>query len=373
VKVYGYLEKEFSDKEELPITMGFSTFVGKGDDLSLFGRWHIDYQKKYRKFTRNFIWVLDNVYTQIKLPWFDLEFGRDKIRWGPEYHGALLLSDNAPSFDMVKFSTTIGPVKAVSFTGVLNKSEDRYLSGHRIETDFIPGINLGFSETTVYSGRGIEPLYFDPLVPLYLCQYILGIDDNNPLIAFDISIHKWNNIELYGELLVDDYQILRPNPEPDALGFLGGVFLLSPSGKSDVRIEYTRINNYVYSVLKEKNNYVHQGKIIGHWLGPDAEDLFFELNHWISDKIQLTLQYETRNHGEGEIGHPWTPEEGKKNAFLSGVVERKNIIGLKTSYEPNAQWEFGLGIKFWTIQNKEHIEGISSKDKEVKAEIRWKF
>ena len=85
VKTYGYLESRFSDKEELPITMGFSTFVDKGDDLSLFGRWHIDYQKKYEKFTENYIWYLDNVYTQIKLPWFDLEFGRDKMRWGPGY------------------------------------------------------------------------------------------------------------------------------------------------------------------------------------------------------------------------------------------------------------------------------------------------
>jgi len=371
VKTYGYLKSEFLDKEELPITLGFSTFVDKGDDLSIFGRFHIDYQKKYEQFTRNYIWYLDNVYSQIKLPWFDLEVGRDKMRWGPGYYGTLLLSDNAPSFDMIKFSTTIGPVKAVSFTGVLNKSKNRYLSGHRIETDFLPGINLGFSETTVYSGRGIEPLYFNPLVPLYLCQYILGIDDN-PLMDFDISIHKWKDIILYGELLVDDYQIL-PSLEPNELGYLGGAFFCSPSGKSDLRIEYTRINNYVYSVLKEKNNYIHQGKIIGHWLGPDAEDLFFELNHWISDKIQLTLQYEIENHGEGKIGHPWKPEKGRKNAFLSGVVEKKNIIGINASYEPNAQWELALGIKFWNIQNKEHIEGISLKDKEVKAEVKWKF
>lgn len=374
VKVNGYLEKKFSDKEELPVTLGFSTFVDEGDKLSVFGRFHIDYQRKYERFTENCTWVLDNVYTQIKLPWFDLEFGRDKIRWGPGYHGALIVSDNAPSFDMVKFSTTLGPVKVVSFAAVLDKSNERYFSGHRLETDLISGVNLGFSETVVYSGRGIEPLYFNLLLPVYLCKHLLGTDDNTAM-AFDISIHRWDNIELYGELLVDHFRIYRTSPGVDELGFLGGVFFCFPSGRSDLRLEYTRITNYVYTRGVEENIYIHQNSIIGHWLGPDAEDLFFELNHRINNKACLTFQYEIENHGEGEIWDVWTPEEAEEGEeySLSGIVERKNIITLKASYEPSSRWKLALEVNFWNTQNKDHIEGVSSEDKEIKAEIKWKF
>jgi len=38
---------------------------------------------------------------------FSFQAGRDHMRWGPGYQGSLLLSDNSPAFDMLKYSGVI--------------------------------------------------------------------------------------------------------------------------------------------------------------------------------------------------------------------------------------------------------------------------
>jgi len=44
--------------------------------------------------------------TSIEFPALDLQIGRDSMRWGPSYQGSLVLSDNPPAFDMIKYSGT---------------------------------------------------------------------------------------------------------------------------------------------------------------------------------------------------------------------------------------------------------------------------
>ena len=47
-----------------------------------------------------------NAYLKFKLPWFDLQIGQDNLRWGPGYHGALLVSENPTSLDLIKLQAS---------------------------------------------------------------------------------------------------------------------------------------------------------------------------------------------------------------------------------------------------------------------------
>ena len=87
--------------------------------------------------------------------------------------------------------------------------------------------------------------------------------------------------------------------------------------------------------------YTHYGNVIGHRIGTDADNLFVDVQHWLTDKLQMAISYELQRHGEGDVNNPNpnTPIEEnfpyiatKKWEFLSGITESTNSLSLGFSY-----------------------------------------
>ena len=58
-------------------------------------------------------------------PFVDVQVGKDVASWGPARVDNLGLSNNAPSFDMVRLNTRLGSFKLVSIAGFLRPCPDR--------------------------------------------------------------------------------------------------------------------------------------------------------------------------------------------------------------------------------------------------------
>jgi len=343
------------------------------------------------------ITIFDNVSflpDNIGISDFYLLVGRDYMRWGPGYQGSLVLSDNSAAFDMFKYSGTIdlnnsgeslGKINFTKFFSLLDTldEQNRYFSGQRLEYKPFDNLILGLSETTIIS-EDSSILFYNPIPfipPYYATWWIAGMfepQEVNCNVALDAEINLTQKIKLYGEWMADDF-IFHPdvNPYPNRTGFLAGAYFADPfdSGSTDFRIEYAHINNYVYFPRHSWQDYLYHGEYIGHSLGPDADQLYLELTHHLSDRLNLSLSYKQERHGEGQMGIPLPsdPVIANENIFLSGIIEKQQAYQAELSYTISPQWEISASISRENIKNKDNNIGVDEKNTYFQIELNYQF
>ena len=322
-----------------------------------------------------------NAYLKFDLPWFELQLGQDTLQWGPGYHDSLLISKNPLAMDMIKLQTRHKSVTFTAFTAILEDMaediNDKYISGHRVEGYFWDRFGFGISEVVVYGNR-FEPGYLNP-VNVYLIneQPISRADGrvpgsgDNVLMSVDMRLRPVDDFEIYGELMIDDGNPAANFKHWDTkFGILGGIYLTDPFGikDTDFHAEYAFINQYAYTHVNPVNVYKHFTTPIGHQIGSDADNLWLELRHRWTDRLETVFGYELERHGSGNIDtqHPadapkddvWTP--------LSGITQSEHrlsvganwvVIGNYTLYaEWTRVWRRNLGNRWEVYENSNEIE-----------------
>ncbi len=308
-----------------------------------------------------------------KLPWFQLEVGRDQAKWGPAYRGSLMLSAQNPLFDMIKLTTQYKRFNFTSIHGHLNSSAgQKYLAAHRLEIKIAPWLFMAGSEAVVYGNRGIEFQYLNPIMPYHVAEHHLGDRDNNA-IGFDMTLFPVRNLKSYFELFIDDYTLSKSvfHYYGNKFAFIAGGLWIEPLGLKDLdlRLEYARVEPYVYTHQYSINVYQNYNQNMGHWLGPNADDWFFEANYSPIRELSLTCSLEMIRKGAGELSQPWHESDGTRKQFLSGVVEKKNSYGLKITDQIFR--DAFLSIKAYWIQtdNLKRVPGDNSLDRQVNFEF----
>ena len=305
-----------------------------------------------------------NTYMKLKLPWFELQLGKDNLWWGPGHYGSLLISDNSPSWDMLKLSASYGRFRFDYFTGLL-RSElgDRYLSGHRLEALITPRLRFGIHETVIYGNR-FELHYLNPATIYFFATPALEASsdsiNDNMLPGLDFEFLPMENLKLYGELVVDDYQ--RPwNPKDfnnwaNLFGILFGAYYTDPLGfkDTDLRAEYTFINQFCYTHGIPPNSYQNYGYVIGHWLGPDSDHFKCEISRYFTDRLSFGLTYELERHGEGGMNKLEPPLGETEWKFLSGITERRDTVGLRLSYGSIGRYLVLASYEYASARNVEN-------------------
>ena len=332
--------------------------------------------------------------SSIEFPSLDLMVGRDCMKWGPGYQGNLILSDNAPAFDMIKYSGSIdlnelgeglGKINFTKFFSLLDSldGQNRYFSGQRLEYKPFDALTLGLSETAIIS-QDSSLLFYNPLPfipPYYATWWIANMfspQQVNCNVSADMELNFYPGIKLYGEWMADDLIFFpEENPYPSRTGFLAGAYFADPLGRgnTDFRIEYTHINNYVYFPTHPWQDYLYQGEYIGNPLGPDADQLYLELTHRLSDKFNLSLSYTHERHGEGQVGIPLPsdPIIANENIFLSGIIEKQQAYQAEISYTVSPQWELSASATLENIENKDNTLGENENNTYFQLELNYQF
>ena len=329
-----------------------------------------------------------NSYLKFNLPWFELQLGQDNLRWGPGYHGNLLISENPIAWDMLKLQATYKNVTFTGFTGVLeDMAEDineKYISGHRAEGYFWNRLGFGLSEVVIYGNR-FEPGYLNP-VNIYLIneQTISRADSRAPgsgdnvLASVDMRLRLVDNFEIYGELMFDDGDPFASFKHWDTkFGILGGIYLTDALGiaDTDFHAEYAFINQYAYTHENPVNVYKHFTSAIGHHIGTDADNLWVQLRRRWTDKLESVFTYDLERHGSGDINkrHPadapaddvWTP--------LSGITESEHRLKVGVNwvsighYSLYAEW-----ARIWR-RNVGNRRDVHESGNEIQASVLYRF
>ncbi len=312
------------------------------------------------------ITVTDNVRSVLKfnLPWFDLELGRDLLEWGPGFRGNLLVSRNSNYYDLIKTTFRYKKIRLIYAHTFLNSNRSKYLVAHRLEFQPVENLLISVSESVVYGGRDVEPLYLNPFVPMIISERHLGNQDNN-LMAFDGSYYLRNlRMKLYGEILFDDFSFAKDifRSWGNKWGILLGGYWVDPFGiqNTDFRVEAVRLQPFVYSHRKLQNTYSNYNNAIGHWLGPDADDLYFGLEHRLHKNLKVGISWEQRRRAQNDFTKGARPVDGRIK-FLDGVVEKNRFYGVILEWQVLRDLFVNANYNFIQTQNLHRKEGNSQK------------
>ena len=112
--------------------------------------------------------IMKRAYGVLSFLGLELELGKDSQWWGPGYHGAMLVSNNAEPLTMVKLTNPhpvflpwlfkyLGPFRFTMFVSRLEKERtvpNPYLWGMRFNFKPLPYIEIGILRTALLGGKG---------------------------------------------------------------------------------------------------------------------------------------------------------------------------------------------------------------------------
>lgn len=286
------------------------------------------------------------------------DIGRRNYLLGFGDDNDLLFSLDSQGYDSYLLFIPTRYFEFFNIFSVLDISQSRYISIHRIGIDLKKFLKLGFSETLLF-GQSLEPLYLNPFLPFYLSQW--GLDRNDNIMwCFDIQLRLFKSI-LYGELLIDDY-MYEDDPYPNKLAYKIG-FKSVVLNNFLVKMNYTFVDKWVYTHRIQDNIYVRGTHPLGFPLGNDVDQLSCSVKFMNQFGLYPKLEIEYVRKGQGSIFLPYEQEGGTWTpSFPSGIVEKKLQIdfGFDYTLRCNFYLKVKAGQRFW--RNHGHLSGNDLND-----------
>jgi len=353
IGLFGIIGENYSASKEIDtkafesIRGGFAAAPGK--NLFLYGNFLLDEKKtKDVNYTgkkwRGLAGGVEKAFLYYDTKSFDLRLGRFASFWG--VRNSLVFSPEVP-LDGLEYRWRWGRLtlsyRLVSLNGLrptvdsVSLFENRYLAGHRLDLHISGRLRVGILETVLFGGPGrqIEPFYLNPLISFHAAQLNEGIDDNT-FLGFDFTAKPWNHFKLYGQIIVDDFQIdnkTQGDQEPNQTGLTAGIYLADFWKSFDIRSEYTRVANWTFNQGLDRNRYLKDGRPIGSVLGNDYEFLEFTVTKWFNQNLAARINLSNLRQGEGRVDAEWSAHwllstDEYKESFPSGVVEATREISV---------------------------------------------
>lgn len=276
--------------------------------------------------------------------------------WGPGYTGQLLFSKKAPSFTHIGFRHKFFEnLQFSAIHGWLNSNLDdptyidvygpygglplvrKYVAAHRFDVWIKKNIRLGFGESVIYGGRGVEPAYLVPFIFTWSSQHDLG-DSDNLQMFFDFDWVIKHLGRFYGAFYLDEWDFVDTFTDSSRSWTayqIGATFTL-PVYKTWtplLRVEYTRLSPYVYVHRSQVNSVEHHGHWLGYWSGPNSDCFFASVDIMPRKNLWLQLFYQSTRRGEVNDDTIKDQYNLQTVEFLyktyEGEVETRTVMGLK--------------------------------------------
>lgn len=313
---------------------------------------------------------------------WSLHIGRGTLKYGVGKKDNLIFSRESIPFDWlrinidskyVKYSMVYGfltwPPTNTRISGYSNlntrTSPSRYTVHQRIKIQPAPWISFGYYDMVNYSNREFEITYLNPVNRLAIMEFEQD-DQDNGFAGFEGSLRPIKGLEIYGEMLIDDLgntnDIFRWNNKKASGGnslfarHLGTSYALK-SGQV-FNINYQRVEPSLYAHKYPLNAHTEAGIVLGSQIGPNGDELSFNVDQWLSHRSRVSFGYTFNRHalnyydengdfidagGDANTSYYLDPETGatvRATEFLEGDLHTWNRIFAEAVYEP---WR---GIKF---------------------------
>lgn len=288
---------------------------------------------------------------------FAVQIGREATAFGYGYSSRLLYSGNGPNMDFLKFQVRYGVVNFYSLHAsipgdYLPSTEDRYtkyLAMNRLTVSIPHLFDFSLAESIIYSDRGIELGYFNPLIFYKFIEQSLQ-DRDNAIFSFEGQLNFIPDWEIQASVILDEVFDLHDFDDwANKTAYQLGAFWYSPFGIDDLSWigEFTRIRPYVYTHRFDKSRHTIFGTVLGHTAGPNSEQYFTQLAYNFSDRLRGEVSYKLIRSGEN-------------------VYDNQGNMLINYGGDPQFAHEITGGPEFVKL-----LDGIRIDNHIYKAKIRW--
>lgn len=279
--------------------------------------------------------------------------------WGAGYHGNLILSEKPPSYPQLKLRARLG--KDVDFTfihswlssdlidsvdsyyasgiplnlgGYRTVDRQKYMAAQMLEASVANGVDVSVGESEIYGSRNPELIYLLPVMFYFAAEHY-NEDEDNKQVFGSVDVNALKNYNFYMTLFIDEFsptEFYVADRQRNQLGFTVGARsydLFYPN--TDVLIEYTRINPWVYNHKYPDVTYQNHQYDLGDWIGQNADDLYLQANYRPHRNLKVGIEFESlRKGGKDSTKFQYmipTPE------FLYGPMIKRQSFGVTARYE----------------------------------------
>ena len=318
---------------------------------------------------------------------FDIAFLKVSLEkmpnvWGAGYRGTLILSDKPPSYPQIKLRARLG--KDVDFTfmhswlssdvvdsvnsyyavgvpktlGYRTIYRQKYLAAQMLEASVANGVDIAVGESEVYGGRNPELLYLIPGMFYFAAEHYTGDEDNKQLFG-SVDINALRNYNFYMTLFLDEFSVSEftlTDRQRNQLGFTLGARsydLIYPN--TDILVEYTRINPWVYNHKFPDATYQSHLYDLGHWIGQNADNLYLEANYRPFRNLRLGVQFESMR--KGAMDSTKFQYQLPTPTFLYAPMIKTQSFGLTARYEPVRDLFFDFHFLFARYTQQPDVRG----------------
>src|SRR5262249_38540122 len=310
----------------------------------------------------------------------ELAFGRDTLFWGPASQGDLVISNNAPPLNLVKFTTPqpfrlpgpyhdLGEWQIAYFVARLEAHREfshALLSGFRLT--YQPAALVKFGYTNAFQAYGSGGVSLSPgeyLEKIFVPTLSTTGRTANGLVAYDVvlsvpfvrRLQFLKGLKLYWQRGQDNVRNIQ--------GVLGGGNILGgvlEGGRWDVRFEFveTRDAGSVwYTHPTYSSGFAFQQFVIGHPIGGAAQGFFGRATYYLTPTAWIAADGRHEQYGfetrpalttqqrfglEGSYQFPWQ----QRYLTLRGRFEYATLEqpGVASEHAVNVQlsthWRFYL-------------------------------
>jgi len=321
--------------------------------------------------------IMKRAYGILSFAGLEIELGKDSQWWGPGHHGSILLSNNPEPMQIVKITNPhpvllpwvfryLGPFNFTVFATELSKDRvvpKPYLWGMRFNFKPIPYFEIGLQRTALLGGEGrSEDLktWWDSLTGMgeNPAVDIAGdpedIEAGDQRMGCDVKLTlplKWQPLQLYAEAAGED----EAGGLPTKWAYLGGIYLPRILGLERVEFRAEYANTYLknlpnvwYNHDIYRTGYRYKGRIIGHHMGTDSRDLFFEMSYSVPEiNGWIKLSYDKEKHNLSNSTNPTKTESSVSARFDVGggvSMEGRFVSGRLRNYEDLSDKESRINL-----------------------------
>jgi len=330
--------------------------------------------------------VAKKAYAVLDLGW-DVVLGKDSQWWGPGYHGALLMTNNAEPLTMLKLANpepvhlpwifdSLGPIRFTFFVTNLENTRsvpDPYLYGMRFDFKPSPYIDIAFEKTALVGGKGRPhdlKILLESLISRthggqdYKSSNYVNIDDERAGLDIKVTI-PWRIQPMQIYLEADGEDQSSRLPVPQSWAFVEGIYLPRILGEErlDLRLEYATtqgrvLDPSIWYTHVDYTSYTYKGNIIGHHIGTNAEDIYAVISYLIPGKNgRVFLSYDREKH----------------NLQVSGSHETLDDITAGVKLSLTSRIEFLASYSHGWLKNIGNISGPTVKLSEYETGIEYRF
>ncbi len=304
-----------------------------------------------------------DTYASINVLGNDISVGKQTYWWAPDDSTALMLSNNAAPFYGLRinrvlplyiplFSRLFGPIRYDNFFGRLYGNRfppDPFTFGQKLSLHPTQNLELGFSRSSIFAGKGLEPLTFGTFKKSFTSLTSGTNVGFNPRFTpgtrhggFDFNyrlpyLRNW--VSLYADSFVHDD--VSPLDAPRRAAVTPGIYIshFPHLAKLDLHVEGGTTDTvtrralggsfYYYETLY-KDSYTINRNLLGSWIGREGTGGQAWATYWVSPTNSLMVGYRTL----------------KVSRFFIPQGETLSDYSAKTSFRVHRDMEVGAYIQY---------------------------